>query len=352
MATADHITALTTDGGLKKRLVTAGRKKYPPSGSKVRVHYTGTLLNGTKFDSSRDRPGFFEFTLGRGQVIRGWDLGIASMTKGEVCVLTCRHDYAYGERGHPPTIPPRATLQFEVELFGWQEAHPNMASSGLSFAAIVAAVIAIVAFSGGARTMATLALVAAVTAVAAAVLASRRMQTRHAAAVLDEVASLKASGTDAFGQGRYAAALELYADAADVIEEPEYRPPPGREEEARRLLTSCWLNRAGCALKLGLWSDAERSCTALLEHTWQEDRYSASAALEHARASVKARYRRGHARMELDEYDAAKDDLREALQLDPKASEARALFAQCAERQAAHRRQQLEAESELCRKMF
>ena len=61
-------------------------------------------------------PGFFEFDVGIGRVIKGWDQGICTMHKGEKCVLACRADYAYGEAGSPPTIPPNATLRFEVEL--------------------------------------------------------------------------------------------------------------------------------------------------------------------------------------------------------------------------------------------
>lgn len=81
------------------------------------VHYVGTLWDGGKrFDSSRDRPGNFSFTLGVGQVIKGWDIGVATMSKGEICELVCSPEYAYGESGHPPAIPPNAALSFEVEL--------------------------------------------------------------------------------------------------------------------------------------------------------------------------------------------------------------------------------------------
>lgn len=79
----------------------------------------GKLENGTKFDSSKDRGKPFEFVLGGGQVIKGWDEGVAQMTKGEIAFLTCSPDYAYGSRGVPGTIPPNATLIFEVELLGW-----------------------------------------------------------------------------------------------------------------------------------------------------------------------------------------------------------------------------------------
>ena len=112
------------DGGVLKTILVEGdaTQGTPPPGSKVTVHYVGKLLNGEKFDSSRDRAGFFEFTIGQGQVIQGWDSGVATMHKGETATLICRSDYAYGDRGSPPKIPGGATLNFEVELFSWKEA--------------------------------------------------------------------------------------------------------------------------------------------------------------------------------------------------------------------------------------
>jgi len=111
------------DGGLLKKTITEGTgEEMPPPGSAVKVHYVGTLHDdGSKFDSSRDRPGTFDFDVGVGQVIKGWDEGICSMKKGEKCVLRCRSDYAYGDGGSPPKIPGKATLNFEVELFDWKE---------------------------------------------------------------------------------------------------------------------------------------------------------------------------------------------------------------------------------------
>ncbi|KAJ3688541.1 hypothetical protein LUZ61_017705 [Rhynchospora tenuis] len=106
--------------GLKKKLVKEGQGwETPENGDEVEVHYTGTLLDGTKFDSSRDRGTPFKFKLGQGQVIKGWDIGIKTMKKGENAIFTIPAALAYGESGSPPTIPPNATLQFDVELLSW-----------------------------------------------------------------------------------------------------------------------------------------------------------------------------------------------------------------------------------------
>jgi FKBP-type peptidyl-prolyl cis-trans isomerase FkpA len=82
----------------------------------VTVHYVGTLTNGDKFDSSRDRGQGFTFPLGAGRVIQGWDKGVAGMKVGGVRKLTIPPEMGYGVRGYPPVIPPNATLVFEVEL--------------------------------------------------------------------------------------------------------------------------------------------------------------------------------------------------------------------------------------------
>ncbi len=93
-----------------------GTGPSPRRGDSVTVHYTGWLEDGTKFDSSVDRREPFSFVLGAGQVIEGWDKGVATMRVGDKVRLSIPPELAYGEHGYPGAIPPRATLIFEVEL--------------------------------------------------------------------------------------------------------------------------------------------------------------------------------------------------------------------------------------------
>jgi peptidylprolyl isomerase len=96
--------------------VEVGQGAEAKAGQKIRVHYTGTLENGKKFDSSVDRNQPFEFTLGVGQVIKGWDEGVQGMKVGGKRKLTIPSDMGYGSRGAGSVIPPNATLIFDVEL--------------------------------------------------------------------------------------------------------------------------------------------------------------------------------------------------------------------------------------------
>lgn len=109
---------VTTASGLKYTEVKVGNGATPATGQTVEVHYTGTLENGTKFDSSRDRGQTFKFQIGVGQVIKGWDEGVGSMKVGGRRNLIIPPDLGYGARGAGGVIPPNATLLFDVELIG------------------------------------------------------------------------------------------------------------------------------------------------------------------------------------------------------------------------------------------
>ena len=106
----------TLPGGLKVTDVKVGSGPMAESGNTVAVHYTGWLLDGTKFDSSVDRGQPLMFQLGAGRVISGWEEGIKGMRVGGKRKLTIPPSMGYGSRGFPPVIPPDATLQFDVEL--------------------------------------------------------------------------------------------------------------------------------------------------------------------------------------------------------------------------------------------
>jgi FKBP-type peptidyl-prolyl cis-trans isomerase len=101
---------------MKIEKMTTGAGASPKKGDTVTVHYTGWLTDGTKFDSSVDRDEPFAFVLGEGQVIQGWDQGVAAMRVGDKARLTIPPQLAYGASGYPGAIPPNATLIFEVEL--------------------------------------------------------------------------------------------------------------------------------------------------------------------------------------------------------------------------------------------
>ena len=132
-AGAEDIT-VEKDGGIVKEICVAGAGVETPwSGDRVFVHYVGTLTDGSKFDSSRDRSEDddpvntsqvfcyrgeqFSFNIGKSEVIKGWDVGVATMKRGEKAVFTIKSEYGYGSAGSPPKIPGDATLVFEIELF-------------------------------------------------------------------------------------------------------------------------------------------------------------------------------------------------------------------------------------------
>jgi FKBP-type peptidyl-prolyl cis-trans isomerase len=105
-----------TDSGVQYWEIKEGLGPPAKSGDHVKVHYTGWLITGKKFDSSVDANQPYEFTLGQGEVIRGWDEGVVGMKVGGKRQLRIPPELAYGENGHPPQVPPNATLIFDVQL--------------------------------------------------------------------------------------------------------------------------------------------------------------------------------------------------------------------------------------------
>ncbi|KAG5188641.1 FKBP-type peptidyl-prolyl cis-trans isomerase 3 [Tribonema minus] len=125
---------------LAKRIIKPGNRELVPMNSIVFVEYVGMFEDKRVFDSSARAGRPFSFRLGRQEVIPGWDVGVASMQRGEKCVLKCTPGYAYGRNGSGGTIPPNTTLYFEVELLGWRELPPEPVN--YAFYAVVLLIIA------------------------------------------------------------------------------------------------------------------------------------------------------------------------------------------------------------------
>jgi len=257
---------ISGEGGLFKKITKEGTGESPTPFSNVRAHYTGTLLDGTKFDSSRDRGQVFNFTIGRGQVIKGWDEGFASMKVGECAVLTCRADYAYGESGSPPKIPGGATLQFDVELLGFAKAKNTMSPE-------------------------------------------ERMA---------EALEYKNKGATFFKAKDFQQALEQYDEALSFL--------PGADEDDNFSDESDEVDKpkeaddgefAGKALenKIKLQLNASLCLFKLQDYTGAVERGEAVLALDEN--NIKALFRIGSAQLESGNFDASKAVLKDALKLDP-----------------------------------
>lgn len=121
VAAAQKPDTVTTKSGLRYVMVTHGKGALPKPGQLVRVHYTGRLTNGSVFDDSRPRGTPYEFHIGRGEVIKGWDVGVALLHVGDRATLIIPPALGYGAAGAGPEIPPNSVLLFDVELVGAKE---------------------------------------------------------------------------------------------------------------------------------------------------------------------------------------------------------------------------------------
>lgn len=266
-ATTAEFVDITGDGGILKKVITPGDgENFPQTGFNVEAHYTGTLADGSVFDSSRSRGKPFKYVIGVGQVIKGWDEGMAKMSKGERAILRCRSDYAYGAGGQGP-IPPDATLDFDVELLDF---YPK----------------------------------------------KKELHEYTEAERVAEACKYKEEGTALFKAKDYAAALDKYDAAYHMFDTDQANagaaagaPPaaagpsgPDAFPSCREVFLTSKLNAAQCALNLSHNQYA-------IELT--------SDVLYYDQNNVKALYRRAVARNRSGEPDEATEDLNDILSLDP-----------------------------------
>lgn len=197
---------LIPESNLIKNILKYGECNSPVNSQEVIAHYKGTLASGEKFDSSYDRNEPFKFTIGRGQVIKAWEECFKTMKKGEKALLIAPPEYAYGENGSPPTIPPNATLHFEVELIDFHDKKKEIWEMD--------------------------------------------DEERTANAIV-----LKDDGTDLYKEGKYNEAIELYNNSLKHIENVDNND----------LKIKIYLNICLCYQKLNNWVESSINCHNVLQ---------------------------------------------------------------------------------------
>uniref|UniRef100_A0AAQ5X1A9 peptidylprolyl isomerase n=1 Tax=Amphiprion ocellaris TaxID=80972 RepID=A0AAQ5X1A9_AMPOC len=345
------------DGGVLKLVKREGTgTELPMTGDKVFVHYVGTLLDGTHFDSSRDRGEKFSFELGKGQVIKAWDIGVATMKVGELCQLICKPEYSYGSAGSPPKIPPNATLIFEVELFefrgedltddedggiirriitkGQGYSKPNEGASvevtlegtcdgrvfderelkfevgdGENLGLPAGVEKAIMAMEQGEEAPIT----CQCFFLKELIYESWEMNTVEK---LEQSVIVKEKGTQYFKEGKYKQASVQYRRIVSWLEH-ESGLSPEDENKAKALQLAAHLNLAMCFLKLQEPNQALENCDKALELDGSNE---------------KALFRRGEALFGMKEFDRARDDFQRVLQLYPANKAAKSQVVLCQKR--------------------
>jgi len=353
----------------------ANPEDKPWKGDKVFVHYVGTLEDGSQFDSSRTRDGKFSFTLGKGEVIKGWDFGIATMAKGELAVFTIHSDYAYGDVGSPPRIPGGATLTFEVELFEFEgeDISPDKdksitrriktAGEGFDHPNDGANVnVEIIGYnSKGEFDKRDLSFVfgegSEIQVPKGVEMALEKMKRKEEAQIfivpnltvgglgvpkdnqevlkydinlksferakeswqmdgeekLEQSKIFKAKGTDFFKQGKYDMANTKYNKIIEFLEH-EISLKGDKEEERASLLQAGRLNLAMCKIKVNDWMEARNLCDKVVE---EDDK------------CIKGYFRRGEALVALNEHALAMTDFEKVLELDADNKAAKNKVAMC-----------------------
>lgn len=292
-AAADEL--LKADGlpaGMTKKIIQEGEgDEYPEDGHEVTVHYTGTFEDGTEFDSSHSRGSPFNFTLGTGSVIKGWDIGLKTMKRNEIAEFSLPPELAYGERGSPPTIPPNSRLNFIIELMDW-------------------------ALDSGDESQKPV----------------YRMTLEERIAKCQEK---KNSGGNHFKDGKYDMAIRQYRDIMKLAEISEFQddgkvveldscpdsklPTESDKDKALRLelkqmLLVGYLNLALCYLK----SNKLKECIANCDQ-----------ALELDPKNVKAHFRKGLAYLPTNDHEKALKQFEIVLEIDPNNVEAKARKNEC-----------------------
>jgi len=383
---AEDIT-IEKDGGILKEIITEGAGTETPwTGDKVFVHYVGTLTDGSKFDSSRDRGERFSFNLGKSEVIKGWDQGVATMKIGEKAMFTIKADYAYGSAGSPPKIPGDATLMFEIELFdfhgedvtkntdlgvvkrikvngeGWDMANDGAqvevklcgkaedkvfdertvkfemgegTEEGIPRGVEIAlekmkknevAQVTIKPQYGFGKegsldkgVGANKTLVYEITMISFE--KAKESWQLDADAKLEQAKIFKDKGTKHFKNGKYEMAASRYQKIIDFLEH-EISLKDEAEVERKTLLQAGRLNVAQCHLKSSKWIEARAVCDK---------------AIEEDSSSAKAWFRRGEAKLALNDSESAKADFEKCAMLEPDNKAAKNKLAICQQKIKAHK---------------
>jgi len=364
----------------------ANPEDKPWKGDKVFVHYVGTLEDGSEFDSSRTRDGKFSFTLGKGEVIKGWDFGIATMAKGELAVFTIHSDYAYGDVGSPPRIPGGATLTFEVELFEFEGEdissekdksitrriktagegfdHPNDGANvnveiighnskgefdkrDLSFVFGEGSEIQVpkgveMALEKMKRKEeAQISIVPSLTVGGLGVPKDNQEVLKYDINLksferakeswqmdgeekLEQSKIFKAKGTDFFKQGKYDMANTKYNKIIEFLEH-EISLKGDKEAERASLLQAGRLNLAMCKIKVNDWMEARNLCDKVVEEDGK---------------CIKGYFRRGEALVALNEHALAMTDFEKVLELDADNKAAKNKVAMCVQQIKANKQKE------------